>query len=267
MHGLLNAVLSAAGVLGIMGLIFGILLAFASKFFYVHEDERKEKILECLPGANCGGCGFAGCAAFTDALLLGDAAINMCNVVGQQTADAIAQILGVETAAVEKKYARICCAGSSELAHTKYQYQGIADCVAAARLLEGHMQCRFGCLGFGSCAAVCKNGAIKIFDGVASVDVTLCGGCGECIDACPKHIIELVPEKAKFFVACSSQEKGIKTKKACLTGCIGCKLCEKNCPVGAITVTNNLAHIDYNKCTSCGICVEKCPVGIVRSIS
>ncbi len=267
MHGLLNAVLSAAGVLGIMGLIFGILLALASKVFYVHEDERKEKILECLPGANCGGCGFAGCAAFTDALLSGDAPVNMCNAGGQQTADAIAQILCVEAGTVEKKYARIRCNGSSQLAHTKYQYQGIADCVAAARLLEGHMQCRFGCLGLGSCAAVCKNGAIKIVDGVASVDEALCGGCGECVDACPKHIIDLVPERAKYIVACSSREKGVKTKKACLTGCIGCKLCEKNCPTGAITVTDNLAQIDYDKCNSCGLCSEKCPVGIIRSIS
>ncbi len=266
MQGLLSAILSAAGVLGILGLVFGILLTLASKVFFVHEDERKEKILECLPGANCGGCGFAGCAAYTDAMLSGQTPANLCNAGGQQTADAIAQVLGVEAGAVDRKYARIRCSGSNGLAHTKYQYQGIADCVAAARLLDGQMQCRFGCLGLGSCASACTNGAIKISDGIAFVDAALCGGCGECVDACPKHIIDLVPERAKYIVACSSKDKGAKTKKACLTGCIGCKLCEKNCPSQAITVTDNLAHIDYEKCTSCGVCAQKCPIGIIRSV-
>lgn len=263
---LLKAILGAVGVLGIMGLIFGILLAFASKVFFVKEDERKEKILECLPGANCGGCGYAGCGAFTDALLEGKAAANLCNAGGQETADAIAQILGVEAGVVDKKVAKISCCGSNELAHAKYQYQGIADCVAAARMLEGQKQCRFGCLGLGSCAAVCKNGAITVVDGVAVVDRALCGGCGECVAACPKHIVSLIPEKAKYVVSCASHDKGVKTKKACLTGCIGCKLCEKNCPSAAITVTDNLAVIDYDKCTSCGICAEKCPVGIIKEV-
>jgi len=263
---LLKAVLGAAGVLGILGFIFGILLALASKVFAVKEDGRKEKIIECLPGANCGGCGYAGCAAFTDALLSGETTANHCNACGQDKLDLIAEILGVESGVTDKKVARIRCCGSYELAHAKYQYQGISDCVAAARLLDGYLQCRFGCLGLGSCANVCKNSAIKIVNGVAVVDGQLCTGCGACVDACPKHIVELVPEKSKYMVACSSTDKGAKTKQACLTGCIGCKICEKNCPADAIHVNNNLAVIDFNKCTMCGICAEKCPANIIRSV-
>ena len=263
---LFKVILCAAGVLGIMGFLFGILLALASKMFFVKEDERKSKIMDCLPGANCGGCGYAGCAAFTDAVIAGKASVNLCNAGGQKTADAIAEILGVEAGIVEKKYAMIRCCGSYEFAQTKYQYQGIADCVAAARLLDGYMQCKFGCLGLGSCANVCNNDAIKIENGVAVVEQALCGGCGECVDACPKHIVQLVPEKAKYIVSCSSNSKGAKTKKECLVGCIGCKICEKNCPSDAIHVIDNLATIDYDKCTVCGICAEKCPVNAIRSI-
>lgn len=262
---LLKVILSAAGVLGIMGFIFGLLLALASKVFYVKEDERKAKILECLPGANCGGCGYAGCAAYADALIEGNAPTTCCGAAGQAAADNIASILGVQGGTVQKKYARVRCSGSEELAHSKYQYQGIADCTAASRLIDGYMQCKYGCLGLGSCAKVCKNDAIIVNNGVATIDKNLCTGCGECVGACPKHIIELVPESALYTVSCVSHNKGAVTKKSCLAGCLGCKICEKNCPNGAIKVNDNLATIDYTKCDHCGLCAQKCPAKIIRS--
>lgn len=266
MSELLMAILSAAGVLGILGFVFGLLLAFASKVFFVKEDERKEKILECLPGANCGGCGFAGCGAFADALLSGEAAPNQCNATGQESVDRIAEIVGVDAGAVVKRYAKIRCNGNFDVANTKYEYVGIADCRASNRLQGGQMQCKYGCVGLGTCVSACKYDAIKLENGIASVVRERCTGCGECAKICPKKIIDMIPEHAIYAVGCSSQEKGAITKKECSTGCLGCKICVKVCEVGAISVNNNVAVIDYDKCTGCGLCAQKCPVNIIERI-
>lgn len=265
MSELIKAILSAAGMLGILGLIFGILLAFAAKVFFVHEDERKVQVEACLPGANCGGCGYAGCSAYAEAIVSGKSALNKCGAGGSETAERIAQIMGAESQQVERKYARVRCSGTNEFASSKYMYQGLVDCTAANRLLDGYLSCKYGCIGFGSCAKVCPNDCISIRDGVAVVDQQRCTGCGKCVGECPKHIIDLIPESAKFTVACSSKHKGAKTKKNCSIGCIGCKMCEKNCPYGAISVVDNIASIDFEKCNGCGICAEKCPSKIIDS--
>ena len=123
----------------------------------------------------------------------------------------------------------------------------------------GSKACNYGCMGFGSCVKACPFDAIHVVDGIATVDKEVCRACGKCIAACPKHLIELIPYSQKTFVKCNSNEKGKALMEACQVGCIGCKLCEKNCPSGAVTVTNFLAHIDAEKCTNCGICAEKCP--------
>jgi len=147
----------------------------------------------------------------------------------------------------------------------KYEYFGIKDCKKAALVPgKGNKKCSYGCMGFGSCVKVCEFDAIHIVNGVAVVDKEKCSGCTKCTAECPNNIIEMVPDKARHLVGCSSLEKGKDVKAACSAGCIGCKLCVKACEYDAITVENNLAYIDYSKCTNCGKCAAVCPVKVIQ---
>ncbi|MBR2743220.1 MAG: RnfABCDGE type electron transport complex subunit B [Clostridia bacterium] len=260
------SIVYAVGTLAILGLIFGIILGIASKAFAVETDERIGEIQDTLPGANCGGCGFAGCNALATAIVEGKAKPNSCPVSSNETADRIAEIMGMAPASGAVRYgARVVCSGKSNIAaRMKYEYDGVTDCVSAMRFGNGTKYCEYGCIGLGTCVKVCKFGAIKIDDGVAVVDKEKCVACGMCRDACPKKIIEMVPYDSSIFVMCHSHDKGAAMKEKCTAGCIGCRMCTKVCESGAITVTDNLAKIDYSKCTECGKCVEKCPKKIIK---
>lgn len=253
--------------MGGVGLVLGALLAVASKIFAVEKDERAEAIAEVLPGANCGSCGYAGCSAYAACISKGEAKINACSPGGQKVSDAIAEIMGVTSEKVLPKCAIVLCNGTKETATDKYDYEGVKDCRAASALQGGgHKACTYGCLGYGSCEAVCKNNAIKIENGIAVIDMEKCGGCGECEKACPKNLIRIVNKNVKYIVKCNSCDKGADMKAKCSVGCIGCKICEKNCPSEAIKVENNHAVIDYDKCIGCGICAEKCPKKIIMAL-
>lgn len=256
-------ILYAALVLGGAGLVCGLLLAIAAKYLAVETDERVEKIVEILPNANCGGCGFAGCGAFAQAVVDGKADPSACAAGGAEAVEKIADIMGVEVDAKEPAIAVVLCQGTHNNASVRYEYDGIDDCLAAARLGGGQKACTYACLGFGNCVKACAFDAIKIVNGVAVTDSEKCTGCGSCVEACPKGVIKLIPKKIKYFVGCSSKDKGAAMKEKCTAGCIGCKICEKNCPDGAIAINDNLAVIDYEKCTGCGICAEKCPKKII----
>ncbi len=262
----MNQILTSVLVIGGMGLVFGLLLGLASKIFAVKTDERIPKILEVLPGANCGGCGYAGCAAYADAMVAKGAPVNMCPVGGAQAAEKIAAILGVTAEAGEKKAARVLCAGTPELAAQKYIYDGPMDCHSAARLGGGEKMCPQGCLGLGSCVSVCQFGGISVESGVAVVDAEKCTACGACVKECPKNIIKILPVKSKFTVVCRSAEKGKLTRQVCRVGCIGCGICAKNCPKEAIEIENNLAVINPDKCVNCSLCEKKCPQHAISNV-
>ena len=251
-------------LLGI-ALVCAVLLTVASVFFAVKEDETALAIRDCLPGANCGACGYSGCDGYAKALAdKKTAATNLCVPGGDKTAKDIAAILGVEAADVVEKVAFVACNGTCDVVAKKYDYQGQKTCRTANMAYSGDRFCNFACLGYGDCVAVCPQDAITVKDGVARVNPRKCIGCGICVRECPNGIIHLVNDTTRVVVECSNHDKGAVTRKACSNGCIGCMKCQKTCPNGAITVQDNLAVIDYSLCTGCGECVEVCPVGCIH---
>lgn len=259
---ILLPVLIIAGI----GLIFGIILAVASKVMAVPVDERITKIRAALPGANCGACGFAGCDDYAKAVCENGAPTNACIPGGDNVAKAVASIMGVEASSSTPVAAFLGCQGTHAVTEEKYLYQGIPTCRACNAITAGKGSCMYGCLGFGDCMEACKFGAIQIVGGIAHFDRELCTGCGACAKACPKHLISILPKQTKVFVSCSNQEKGAATRSVCKTGCIGCKKCERTCTFDAIHVENNLASIDPEKCTGCGACAEACPVHAIITL-
>ncbi len=248
----------------IIGIICAAVLVTASKLMAVKEDERFPEIRECLPGANCGACGFAGCDGYAKALCDDeDTPINLCVPGGDGVSESLSKLLGKEFAAAQKQTAAVHCSGDCTKTQDKVEYKGMESCKAAKLLYGGKGDCTYGCIGLGDCAAVCPEHAIMVIDGVARVNKSACTGCGICAKTCPNHIISLVPANARVTVMCSSKDKGAVTRKLCSAGCIGCKKCEKTCPNGAVIVKDNLAVTDYSKCMECdgAVCAENCPVG------
>lgn len=255
----MNNIIAPILSLGGLGLLFGAGLAVASKVFAVEVDPKVVKIREALPGANCGACGYPGCDGFANAVAEGKAPVNGCPVGGAECAEKIGEIMGVNAEATEKKVARVICQGTTCNAKEKYEYIGIKDCKAAAMVAGGNKSCEYGCLGFGTCVDACQFDAIQIVGGIAKIDTEKCTACGKCIEVCPKHVIDMVPYSQKVVIDCNSEDFGKNVKASCSVGCIGCQICVKACPVGAIDFENNLAKIDYDKCIQCMICAEKCP--------
>ena len=260
---ILIAFLVVAGV----SLVLGIMLALVSHFFAVPEDPTKQKIRACLPGVNCGACGYTGCDDYAAALAAGGVSPSLCIPGAQATADAIGAILGVEAEAFEDVVAFVSCNGHCGATANKADYEGVQSCKAASMLYGGPGTCTYGCLGLGDCAKVCPADAICTIDGIAHIDTSRCLGCGVCAKTCPKGVIRMVPQTVKTVVMCSNKDKGVDARKACSNACIGCKKCEKTCPEGAISVVDNLAVIDYAKCNGCGACVEGCPTKCLKTVS
>lgn len=255
----------ATAIVAAVGLFIGLFLGFAAKTFEVKTDERELQVREYLPGANCGGCGYPGCDGMASAIVKGEAPVNGCPVANKESHKKIAEVMGTVVEESEKKVAFVKCSGTCDKTEVKYEYYGVKDCRKVAMVPgKGNKKCSHGCMGFGSCVSVCAFDAMHIVNGIAVVDKDKCTGCSTCSTVCPNKLIEMVPATSRHLVACSSPEKGKDVKAACSTGCIGCKLCVKQCEFGAIQVENNLAHIDYSKCTNCGKCAAVCPSKVIR---
>lgn len=220
------------------------LLAVGRKIFYVEVDERQEKLMDILPGANCGGCGFAGCSGYAAALAKGETAPDLCPPGGPDLAAQIGKLLGIEVGEVVKKVAMIACAGDSTLAPNRAEYLGIEDCASAQTIAGGPKKCAYGCLGLGSCLKACPFDAIVMGEnGLPYVLENKCTGCGQCVAACPRNIIRMVPADETVHVLCVNPEKAKAVKEVCKVGCTGCKLCTKRSP--RFVVEGALARVDY----------------------
>ncbi len=246
----------------LLGGLLGIGLAFASRVLAVKKDERIERVEGALPGANCGACGFAGCAAYAEAIVKEGAEINLCSPGGASAIKEIAEIMGIEAEVGDggRMVAQVHCRGSKATSTFLYAYRGVKDCNAVHMFFEGDKECKYGCLGLGSCMKVCPTDAIYYDDeGLVRVDRDKCIGCEQCVNVCPTGVIKMVPYSADYIVACNSNDKGAAVRKYCKVGCIGCKICEKKSPEGGFKVEDFLAHIDYSQDGDRSAAAKACP--------
>lgn len=267
-------ILFAFLVITVLGLLLGFGLAFAAKKLEVPKDPKLVAMEEIMPNANCGGCGYPGCAGYAAAVAAGEAPIGLCAPGGSALNQKMAEIMGVAVeATAEKMVAFVHCQGTVETTGKDYTYDGMMDCNAAAILFAGDNSCKSGCLHLGSCIKVCPAGAIsKRADGRIIVDAGLCIGCKKCTAVCPNGVIKMIPASATHVVACNNHESGAKVRKACSVGCIGCKICENKFPESGCKVVNFLSEIDYASAQTqiaeaAAACPQKCIISVKEQIN
>ncbi|OGS21538.1 MAG: hypothetical protein A2252_07275 [Elusimicrobia bacterium RIFOXYA2_FULL_39_19] len=252
--------------LGILVFCLIFLYVLAGKYTGLKNNQKKDLILQYLPGHDCKVCGFEDCENFARELLSNASEFEKCSIVDPHNVDKILGIIGKEPLPAEQKMAVISCVGGKQCTD-KYDYSGVQTCDAVSRIFRGEKNCIYGCLGFGDCARACPFDAITQNIGeVPVVNKNKCTGCGKCTDKCPKKIISLIPKKYDVHIRCSSFNSGRFVRGICLTGCISCGICVKICPTKAIEIKDNLAVIDYEKCTTCGLCIDKCPQNTIERI-
>ena len=273
----MNLILLAVVVLGAIGLIAALLLYFASRKFAVYEDERIGRVGGVLPQANCGGCGFPGCAGFAGACVKaadkGSLEGMLCPVGGQPVMEQVAEILGLSVEASAPKVAVVRCNGSCDNSPRTAEFDGARSCRVQQMTGMGETACPYGCLGCGDCVAQCQFDAIRMNPetGLPEVDEEKCTACGACAKACPRGIIEIRlkgPKGRRVVVLCNNKDKGAVANKVCKVSCIGCGKCVKECDkFNAITLANNLAYIDAEKCKMCRKCEDVCPKNVIHAFN
>ena len=260
---MLTTVLTSAAVMLGIAAVFSALLVEANRRLAVEVDPLEKAISSALPGANCGGCGFASCCSYARAVSGHHADVNRCTVGGPPVAARVASLMGVAPQVNFPFRPVIHCSATTEQRLQRGDYQGDLTCYSAA-VTGGVQGCSYGCLGFGDCVASCEHDAIKLVSGLPRIDYEKCIGCGACVRACPRGIIEQIPFKADrmLVVGCSSHDPGKVVRTVCEVGCIGCSLCARTEPQ-LFSISENLAVIDYDHATGTEdlhVVHEKCPM-------
>ncbi len=268
-HDILIAVL----ILGALGVLFAVVLYIVAQKFKVVEDPLIDEVAEVLPGANCGGCGKAGCRAFAEACVAQHSLDGLrCAPGGDAVAAKVAALLGCAVEQGEPQVAVVRCRPANCGDKRRANYDSLKSCAFANTVFVGEGGCPFGCLGCGDCVAACQFDAIHMDEatGTPVVDEEKCTACGACAKACPRRIIELRNKgrnNRRVYVQCVNKEKGAVARKSCENACIGCGKCEKACPFDAVHVVDNVAYIDFAKCKACRKCVTECPTGAIRDVN
>ncbi len=267
-----EVIIYTVGSLGALAIVAAVILYFVAQKFKVFEDPRIDDVEEALPSANCGGCGYAGCRAFAEAIVKSGTLEGFnCPVGGADIMTDVGKVMGLEAAIAEPQIAVVRCNGTVKNSPAKVKYDGISSCAAAATIFSGEGGCSFGCLGLGDCEESCDFDAIHVNPKTMIPEVTSnCVACNACVIACPKDIIELRnvgKKERRIFVSCVNEEKGAPAKKNCDVACIGCSKCFNVCPFDAIEMKNNRAYIDYEKCKLCRKCVVVCPTEAIHEIN
>jgi Na+-translocating ferredoxin:NAD+ oxidoreductase RNF subunit RnfB len=269
----MNTIIFTVVVLSSLGVMLAVILYFVAQKFKVFEDPRIDEVVEILPGANCGGCGYAGCRAFAETLVKNDDISDLlCPVGGNNVMNKAAEHLGKIAATKDPLIAVVRCAGSCEVRPRTNLFEGAGSCAVMAATYSGDTGCGFGCLGQGDCVVSCSFDAIRINPEtlLPEVDDEKCTACGSCVKACPKFIIELRkkgPKNRRIFVSCINKDKGGVARKSCGAACTGCTKCQKVCTFEAITISGNLAYIDYSKCRLCRKCVPECSTNAIMELN
>ncbi|MDR2040035.1 MAG: Fe-S cluster domain-containing protein [Bacteroidales bacterium] len=269
----MNVILFTIITLVAVGIVAAVILYFVAQKFKVYEDPRIDTVTDMLPAANCGGCGYAGCRNFAEALVKSDDISSLyCPVGGNDTMQKVAEVLGKAVEAKDPLVAVIRCSGSFEKRPRTNVYDGASSCAIQHVLYTGDTDCPYGCLGCGDCVRVCKFDALEMDEktGLPVVNDDNCTACGACIKACPRSIIELRhkdKKDRKIFVSCVNKDKGGIAKKYCSVACIGCSKCLKVCKFDAITIENNLAFIDSKACKMCRKCPPECPTDAILELN
>jgi electron transport complex protein RnfB len=259
--------------LSLLALFSAVILYFIAQKFKVFEDPRIDRVQEVLPAANGGGCGFAGCRNFAEALVKAETFENLnCPVGGAAVMEEAAKILGKVAPIVDPTVAVLLCNGTPDKRPRTSVYDGVQDCRIIHNLYIGDTDCSYGCLGNGDCVRACTFDAMYMNyeSGLPVIIDDKCVSCGACVKACPRNLIELrkkAKKDRKIYVACSNCDKGGPARRACKVACIACYKCVKVCEFDAITIENNLAYIDAFKCTFCRKCVTECPTNSIIELN
>ena len=254
--------LTSVAALGGLTLMLATGLVVANRRLHVEEDPRIDHVEDMLPLTNCGACGFPGCRAFAEALVSAAALPGKCTVSNDSQRAAIADYLGVEVGAEERRVARLACAGGSNVARNHAEYKGHQSCRAAALVAGGGKGCFWGCLGLGDCERCCDFDAITLNrHQLPVVDEALCTACGDCVEVCPKDLFSLEAVSHSLWVACRNLEQGDELLEDCTVACTACARCAMDAPE-TIEMRDNLPVVNY-RAPQPRAAIERCPTGAI----